>query len=287
MTKNMIVRNKKKKRGLEHKSPHCNHFLVQRELENAIMALIEISTKLVCFQEPNFVFHEIVRKLGINLTPDSLHLHKLLQMGYDIDISSVALTLMKNNLKEAVEWLATETPSVTPQDLLELKNLKVNYETVDINAENFTTLVMDCIKYMRKKQELAGEVNEKYFKKIKEIGFTDENQVRRALRKFSNEPNRACLFLLGDPLPEQSPVDMNCTCAVFVDKILSDPESIVALSNKNVLIGLIDLVESTDLSDSFPLWLERSKVDAHLMKFVQTFETEKHYTHGCRDAIFH
>ncbi|KAI5711174.1 hypothetical protein M8J76_002352 [Diaphorina citri] len=283
LTKKLKVKNnKKKKKSFDYKSPHCNQFLIQIELNSVFVALIEMSAKLVRFNDASVVFQDIVKKLGLDVKPDNVVVRKLTDMGYALDISKVALTLKRNNLKEAVEWLATESPSVTAEDIAELDNLDLNFDTVEITADNFSEHITNITKYLMKKEELDLDIAENYLVKIKKMGFTDENEVRRALRKAANEPNHACLLLVGEPGKESKIIDKEDTSAVIVDKIISDPEVLVALSDRNMLIALLDLIDSPD--NHVP-WPEGSKIETLLMKIVQAFETEKHYLHGCRDIF--
>lgn len=279
MTKKLKVKNKKKK-YVGYNPLYCNQFLIQRELNYVLVALIERSAEIVRFNNANDVFKEIVQKLKLDIKPNNEAVQALVDMGYSEDVSNVALTLKKNNLKEAVEWLVTKSSSVTIEDIAEFNNLDLNFDTVEITGDNFTELVMGITKYLMKKEQLDLDITERYLVKIKKMGF-DENQVRSALRKASNEPNHACLLLTGEPGKSKT-IDKEDTTALIVEKIISDPEVLVALSDRNMLIALLYLIDSPD---NLVPWPVGSKIETLLMKMVQVFETEKYYLHGCRDIF--
>lgn len=277
-TKKLKVKNKKKKRRtLQEKSPHCNPFVVHRELDIALMNLVEFSTKLIRFNDAKEVFDDIINKAGLHMKPDKLLLSKLISMGYPGDVSEVALTLSDNNLQEASEWLATESASVTREDIEEFNALQVNFDNVEINADNFSENVMKVVAYLMKKQELYLDIFEGHLRYIiKNLEFRDEAQVRRALRKSFNDPNRAILLLLGETIDDTRSPDITA----FLDKVLSDPDCLVALADKYMLLGLIDYF--ADPSDDGTKWHDGRQFDGQLLKLVETFESEKYFTYGCR-----
>ncbi|KAL1451067.1 hypothetical protein WDU94_003361 [Cyamophila willieti] len=273
----MKTKNKKNKKNL-NKSLYCNFNLLQMELDNILITLIEQSAHLVQFDNVNEIFNEIVKTAKLDVKPDIVLLNKLTSMGYAVDRSKVALVLWENSLRLAVEWLTTASASVTDEDITELLSLEVNYESIRINPDNFCEFVKNEMRYLLKIREIKFETSKENINKIKKMGFQDEDQVKRALRKCSNEPNKACLFLLGETLDD--PFSEHRPLPEFIDKILGDPDNLVALSNKNMFLALIN-------SFVFPVsifeYVQERKFTEHLVKIVEAFETEKYFCHGCRE----
>uniref|UniRef100_A0A8D8Z6I4 UBA domain-containing protein n=1 Tax=Cacopsylla melanoneura TaxID=428564 RepID=A0A8D8Z6I4_9HEMI len=281
VTKKMKTKNKKKKRNL-NTCLDCNSILLQMELDNIYIALVDRSAHLLRFNNVSDIFKDIVKNARLDVEPDRLLLSKLTSMGYAVDMSTAALILMGNNLMLAVEWLTTESASVTDEDIAELLSLKVNYETIEINSDNFCEFVKNVMRYLLKIGEILNDISKENIKNLKKIGFQDENHVKRALRKCSDEPNKACLFLLGETLDEHLSNDR--PVPEFVDKILSDPDNLVALSNEHMLIALINyfLVPTADGVQG-PESVQGRKYTALLIKIAEAFETEKYFSHGCRE----
>lgn len=290
LTKKMITKNKKKKTVIDRfKSPYCNKNLVQIELNNVFLSLIEISLSILHFNDASIVYKDIVKKLRLDFKPDKVRLRQLVEMGHGVDICKIALILKRNNVAKAADWLMNESASITPEDVAEFLNLSLDYEKIDVNLDNFADTIRTAAKYLLKKQEFDVYVGQFSVSKIMsmELGF-NENEVRRALRKSFNENNSACLFLLGELgepelHSESKVVDENSTCSVLVDKLLRDPEVLHALTDRNMLLGLLDLLDSSE--NTVTLWSEGCIIDTLLRRIVEAFETEKHNIHGCRDMF--
>ncbi|KAL1453760.1 hypothetical protein WDU94_010074 [Cyamophila willieti] len=278
----MKTKNKKKKKIL-NRSIYCNFTLLQMELDNILITLIEQSAHLVQFDTVNVIFNEIVETAKLDVKPDIVLLNKLTSRGYAEDRSKVALVLSDNSLGLAVEWLTTVSASVTDEDIAEFLNLEVNYETIRINPDNFCEFVKNVMRYLLKIREMVFETSKENINKIKKMGFQDDDQVKRALRKCSNEPNKACLFLLGETLDD--PFSEHRPLPEFIDKILDDPGNLVALSNKNMLLALINSFVFPN--SIFEYYVQERKFTEHLVKIVEAFETEKYLCHGCREPGLH
>ncbi|KAL1459419.1 hypothetical protein WDU94_011401 [Cyamophila willieti] len=181
---------------MEHYPSDCIYSLSEIDLRDITRSLVEISSKLCRITDVKSTFHHIVRMLELDMKLNEKSVRDLVSMGYDIQTSKVALTLKKNNIMDAVEWLSTEGASIPEEDKKEWMELKLNYETVEITEENFTEHLMHITRYLNKLEELNLKVSDFFVSIIMELGFQDQNQVRQALRKSQNEPNRACLYLL-------------------------------------------------------------------------------------------
>lgn len=290
MTKDLPVKNKKKKSVVHSfKSPYCNKYLVQIELNNVFLSLIEISASMLHFNDASVVYKDIVRKLRLDFKPDKVRLRQLVETGYGVEICKISLILKRNNLAKAADWLMNESTSITREDLDEIVSLSLDFKNIDVNADNFADTIRSVAKYLMKKQELDAYIDPFNISIVMsmELGFSVD-EVRRAFRKCLNETNSACLFLMGE-LQElelhsgTKAFESESTTAILVDKLLRDPEVLLALTDRNMLLGLLDMLESSD--DTFTPWSEGCGIDILLRRIVEAFETEKHNIHGCRDIF--
>lgn len=270
VTRDLTVRNEKQ----DFVRSQCRH-LTDTQWRNILNKLVEISSHLIVGHNPSTTFQQICVMLDLYLKPNPQFVERLVAMGHDADKSKVALILKENNIKKSLEWLTSEGPSVTTEDVEELFSLLVDVDTVDVNENNFTELVAKVTRYLNKREELNSNTDVLLVKKIEDMGFTNENEIKRALRKSFNEVNRACLLLLN----ESNVDDENNINDIIIDKIIKDPDNdvLVGLSDKSILFCLLDLLNSSD--NTTPWYGARV---ANLMEaLLVAFESEKNQAQGC------
>ncbi|XP_063422887.1 ubiquitin-associated domain-containing protein 1-like isoform X2 [Mytilus trossulus] len=215
------------------------------ELQKILVALVELSQKLLCMNPDVSKLFKGAEGLSneTEVKADEDLVKQLTDMGFSVSKVTKALEQTKNSFNSAMEWLLQHAldpePENTQEDQVEGATGITLPETIkeDTHQSNLQSL-----RALGKKE---FKPNPQALLNLVEMGF-DEAEVIEALKVSRNEQNGACEWLLGDRktrIEESEPEGLDSSSQMY-KALVSNPNVQLGLNNPRCLLAMIQLLES-------------------------------------------
>ncbi|CAG2237495.1 KPC2 [Mytilus edulis] len=215
------------------------------ELQKILVALVELSQKLLCMNPDVSKLFKGAEGLSneTEVMADKDLVKQLTDMGFSESKVTKALEQTKNSFNSAMEWLLQHAldpePESTQEDQVEGATGITLPETIkeDTHQSNLQSL-----RALGKKE---FKPNPQALLNLVEMGF-DEAEVIEALKVSRNEQNGACEWLLGDRktrIEESEPEGLDSSSQMY-KALVSNPNVQLGLNNPRCLLAMIQLLES-------------------------------------------
>ncbi|XP_071157027.1 ubiquitin-associated domain-containing protein 1-like isoform X2 [Mytilus edulis] len=215
------------------------------ELQKILVALVELSQKLLCMNPDVSKLFKGAEGLSneTEVMADKDLVKQLTDMGFSESKVTKALEQTKNSFNSAMEWLLQHAldpePENTQEDQVEGATGITLPETIkeDTHQSNLQSL-----RALGKKE---FKPNPQALLNLVEMGF-DEAEVIEALKVSRNEQNGACEWLLGDRktrIEESEPEGLDSSSQMY-KALVSNPNVQLGLNNPRCLLAMIQLLES-------------------------------------------
>ncbi|XP_076093522.1 ubiquitin-associated domain-containing protein 1-like isoform X5 [Mytilus galloprovincialis] len=216
------------------------------ELQKILVALVELSQKLLCMNpDVSKLFKGAEAGLSneTEVMADKDLVKQLTDMGFSESKVTKALEQTKNSFNSAMEWLLQHAldpePENTQEDQVEGATGITLPETIKEDTDQSN---LQSLRALGKKE---FKPNPQALLNLVEMGF-DEAEVIEALKVSRNEQNGACEWLLGDRktrIEESEPEGLDSSSQMY-KALVSNPNVQLGLNNPRCLLAMIQLLES-------------------------------------------
>ncbi|XP_076093519.1 ubiquitin-associated domain-containing protein 1-like isoform X2 [Mytilus galloprovincialis] len=215
------------------------------ELQKILVALVELSQKLLCMNPDVSKLFKGAEGLSneTEVMADKDLVKQLTDMGFSESKVTKALEQTKNSFNSAMEWLLQHAldpePENTQEDQVEGATGITLPETIKEDTDQSN---LQSLRALGKKE---FKPNPQALLNLVEMGF-DEAEVIEALKVSRNEQNGACEWLLGDRktrIEESEPEGLDSSSQMY-KALVSNPNVQLGLNNPRCLLAMIQLLES-------------------------------------------
>ncbi|CAC5357026.1 KPC2 [Mytilus coruscus] len=216
------------------------------ELQKILVALVELSQKLLCMNPDVSKLFKGAEGLTneTEVTADKDLVKQLTDMGFSESKVTKALEQTKNSFNSAMEWLLQHAldpePEHTQEEQVEGATGITLPEATKDNTQHKNNLL--SLRALGKKE---FKPNAQALLNLVEMGF-EEAEVIEALRVSRNEQNGACEWLLGDRktrIEDSEPEGLDPSSQMY-KALVSNPNVQLGLNNPRCLLAMIQLLES-------------------------------------------
>ncbi|CAD1473344.1 unnamed protein product, partial [Heterotrigona itama] len=251
----------------------------QYELRKILITLVRASAKIILYSsEVHEKLYDILKeklKYKSNINPNAIK--TIAEMGYSDKKVLKALYLRKSNIIEALEWLTEHQNDPEDDDddeYFEFMSTEKECENLE-KEENIPSIVDRLLKYYRRCRKMDFKPNLKAVQSLLEMGFEEKNIVQ-ALKITENNQISACEWLLGERrhnLQDLGP-ELDSDSSIY-KAIMNDPHIQLSLTNPNMLLVYLSLLESSALDER----IRDPEIKLMMDDILSVYHTEKPIIH--------
>lgn len=244
------------------------------DLRKILITLAKASARILTYNPEAERFCEILRvKLEARCKPniDPNAVKTLTEMGYPHKSVIKALRLKKSNMMDALEWLTERQNGSEDED----EDMIGEKECEDLEGESILGMVDRLLDSYSRFRKMDFKPNGPAFEILSEMGFEEKNVIE-ALKITGNNRTNACEWLLGERKESLQDVDKELDSDNPIYKtIMNDPRIQLSLTNPNMLLLYLTILESPILIDN----RIREPEGPILDHIIVTCYAEKHALH--------
>ncbi|XP_026668799.1 ubiquitin-associated domain-containing protein 1 [Ceratina calcarata] len=247
----------------------------QNDLRKILITLAKASARIMTYSPDADRYCEVLKqKLEARCKPhiDPNAVKTLTEMGYSDRSVIKALRLKKLNMMEALDWLTDHQYGSDDEDEDFMTSEK---ECEDLKDENVLSVVERLLDSYKRFRKMDFKPNVPAFEILSEMGF-EEKSIIKALKITGNNRTNACEWLLGERNECLHDIDKELDPDNPIYKaIMNDPRIQLSLTNPNMLLLYLSMLESPVLTDS----RIRDPEGPILDHIIVTCYAEKHALH--------